>query len=192
MENNIVIKGARHNNLKNITVTIPRNKLVVVTGVSGSGKSSLVFDTIFMEGRRRLLDCFSPFERHYLGNIRDSEVDSIEGLSTVVAVEQKKGTPNSRSTVGTITSVYDYMRLLFSRAGDAKCPFCSSITAVYTKKQIIDCLCSLPEMTEVDISALVYKDPCEACDSHESYTQVHISSIVISKKTLARQFILLL
>ena len=115
----IEIYGAREHNLKNITVKIPRNELVVITGLSGSGKSSLAFDTIFAEGQRRYIETFSAYARQFLGGLERPDVDKIEGLSPVIAIEQKTTNKNPRSTVGTITELYDYLRLLFARVSDA-------------------------------------------------------------------------
>src|SRR6187402_134684 len=115
----ISVKGAREHNLKNINVDIPRNKLVVITGLSGSGKSSLAFDTIYAEGQRRYMETFSAYARNFLGNMERPDVDKISGLSPVISIEQKTTNTNPRSTVGTITEIYDFLRLLFARAGEA-------------------------------------------------------------------------
>jgi len=120
----ITIKGAREHNLKGIDVTIKRNKFVVVTGLSGSGKSSLVMDTLFAEGQRRFVESLSSYARQFLGLMDKPDVDEIEGLSPVIAIDQKSGTKNPRSTVGTITEIYDYFRVLFARIGQAHCPNC--------------------------------------------------------------------
>ncbi len=122
--NNLRVVGAREHNLKNITVEIPRDKLVVMTGLSGSGKSSLAFDTIFAEGQRRYVESLSAYARQYLGQMDKPDVDSIEGLSPAVSIDQKSTSNNPRSTVGTVTEVYDYFRLLFARAGVPHCPVC--------------------------------------------------------------------
>ena len=119
----IVIKGARENNLKNIDIDIPKNKLVVMTGVSGSGKSSLAFDTIYAEGQRRYMDSLSAYARQFIGNGDKPQVDSIEGLSPSIAIDQKTTNKNPRSTVGTITEIYDYLRLLYARIG---IPYCKN------------------------------------------------------------------
>jgi excinuclease ABC subunit A len=118
-EENIEVKGARVHNLKNIDVTIPREKLVVITGLSGSGKSSLAFDTIYAEGQRRYIETFSAYARQFLGGLERPDVDKIDGLSPVIAIEQKTTSKSPRSTVGTITEIYDFLRLLFARASDA-------------------------------------------------------------------------
>ena len=122
MENKIVIKGARENNLKNINIELPKNKLIVMTGLSGSGKSSLAFDTIYAEGQRRYVESLSSYARQFLGGSEKPDVDSIEGLSPAISIDQKTTSKNPRSTVGTVTEIYDYLRLLFSRAGTAYCP----------------------------------------------------------------------
>ena len=125
MENKeIIIKGARENNLKNVDLTIPRDKLVVFTGVSGSGKSSLAFDTIYAEGQRRYVESLSSYARMFLGQMEKPDVDSIEGLSPAISIDQKTTNNNPRSTVGTVTEIYDYMRLLFARIGVPHCPKC--------------------------------------------------------------------
>src|SRR5512136_1014058 len=123
-QDKIVVVGAREHNLKNITVEIPRDKMVVITGLSGSGKSSLVFDTIFAEGQRRYVESLSAYARQFLGQMEKPDVDFIEGLSPAVSIDQKSTSRNPLSTVGTITEVYDYLRLLWARAGRAHCPIC--------------------------------------------------------------------
>ena len=122
MSNNILVQGARVHNLKNIDVNIPRNKFVVITGISGSGKSSLAFDTIYAEGQRRYIETFSAYARQFIGGLERPDVDKIDGLSPVIAIEQKTTSKNPRSTVGTITEIYDYLRLFYSRVGEAFMP----------------------------------------------------------------------
>ena len=122
MENKIIVKGARENNLKNIDIELPKNKMIVMTGLSGSGKSSLAFDTIYAEGQRRYVESLSSYARQFLGGSEKPDVDSIEGLSPAISIDQKTTSKNPRSTVGTVTEIYDYLRLLFSRAGTAYCP----------------------------------------------------------------------
>ncbi len=123
MDNNVIkIKGARAHNLKNINVEIPRDKLVVVTGLSGSGKSSLAFDTIYAEGQRRYVESLSSYARQFLGQMDKPDVDNIEGLSPAISIDQKTTSHNPRSTVGTVTEIYDYLRLLFARTGHPHCP----------------------------------------------------------------------
>ena len=125
MRDKIVVHGARAHNLKNVTVSIPRDELVVITGLSGSGKSSLAFDTIYMEGQRRYVESLSSYARQFLGNLEKPEVDWIENLSPSISIDQRSATQNPRSTVGTITEIYDYLRLLFSRIGHPHCPTCA-------------------------------------------------------------------
>ena len=134
MIDKITIKGARQHNLKNIDIELPKNEFIVITGVSGSGKSSLAFDTIYSEGQRRYVESLSAYARQFIGQMNKPEVDSIEGLSPAISIEQKTTNRNPRSTVGTITEVYDYLRLLFAHIGIAHCPICH--TAV--EKQSID------------------------------------------------------
>ena len=124
MQDDIVVKGAREHNLKNITVRMPRNKLIVITGLSGSGKSTLAFDTIYAEGQRRYVESLSTYARQFLGIMDKPDVDSIEGLSPAISIDQRSASANPRSTVGTITEIYDYLRLLFSRVGRVHCLKC--------------------------------------------------------------------
>ena len=135
---NIVIKGARQHNLKNISVTIPRDQLVVITGVSGSGKSTLAFDTLYAEGQRRYVESLSTYARQFLGLMHKPDVDSIEGLSPAISIEQKTTSKNPRSTVGTITEIYDYLRLLFARVGTPYCPDHNIPIAAQTPDRIAD------------------------------------------------------
>ncbi|MBC7998662.1 MAG: excinuclease ABC subunit A, partial [Leptolyngbya sp.] len=149
----IVVKGARQHNLKNVEVEIPKNKLVVVTGVSGSGKSSLAFDTIFAEGQRRYVESLSAYARQFLGQLDKPDVDSIEGLSPAISIDQKSTSHNPRSTVGTVTEIYDYMRLLYARTGIPHCPECDALINPQTIDQIVDQVLSLPEGTKIQILA---------------------------------------
>ena len=121
-QDKIVVAGARENNLKNITVEIPRDKLVVITGLSGSGKSSLAFDTIYAEGQRRYVESLSAYARQFLGQMDKPDVDHVEGLSPAISIDQKSSSKNPRSTVGTVTEIYDYLRILFARVGTPYCP----------------------------------------------------------------------
>ncbi|MBQ1796458.1 MAG: excinuclease ABC subunit UvrA, partial [Prevotella sp.] len=138
MQDNIEVLGARVNNLKNIDVTIPRNSLTVITGLSGSGKSSLAFDTIYAEGQRRYMETFSAYARNFLGNMERPDVDKITGLSPVISIEQKTTSRNLRSTVGTTTEVYDFLRLLYARAGTAYSYLSGEKMVKYTEEQIVD------------------------------------------------------
>ena len=157
MQENIIVKGARANNLKNIDVTIPRDKLVVMTGVSGSGKSSLAFDTIYAEGQRRYVESLSSYARMFLGQMDKPDVDYIEGLSPAISIDQKTTSKNPRSTVGTVTEIYDYLRLLWARAGTPHCPKCGKEIRQQTIDQIIDQVLALPEGTRVQVMAPVIR-----------------------------------
>lgn len=157
MEDKIIIKGAREHNLKNVDVTLPRNKLVVISGLSGSGKSSLAFDTLFAEGQRRYMESLSSYARQFLGRMDKPDVDMIEGLSPAISIEQKSTNKNPRSTVGTITEIYDYYRLLFARTGHPHCPNCGREIEEQTVDQIIDTVLSWPEGTKMQILAPVIR-----------------------------------
>lgn len=137
MRNDIFIKSAKENNLKGIDVSIPRDKLVVFTGLSGSGKSSLAFDTIFAEGQRRYVESLSAYARQFLGQMDKPDVEYIEGLSPAISIDQKTTSSNPRSTVGTVTEIYDYLRLLYARVGTPYCPVCGR----EIKKQTVDQIC---------------------------------------------------
>src|ERR1700716_994605 len=143
----LVIRGARQHNLKNISVEIPRNSLTVITGLSGSGKSSLAFDTIYAEGQRRYVESLSAYARQFLERMEKPDVDLIDGLSPAVAIEQKNPTKTSRSTVGTATEVYDYLRLLWARVGHTICPVCSRELKPDTIQSVTDIVLSLPTGT---------------------------------------------
>ena len=145
----IVIKGARQHNLKNIDVKIPRDKLVVFTGLSGSGKSSLAFDTIYAEGQRRYVESLSAYARQFLGQMDKPDVDYIEGLSPAISIDQKTTSRNPRSTVGTVTEIYDYLRLLYARVGDAFCPHCGKPIRQQTIEQMADAVMALGEGEKV-------------------------------------------
>ncbi len=147
MQRNIVIKGAKVNNLKDISVTIPRDKLVVLTGLSGSGKSSLAFDTLYAEGHRRFVESLSSYARMFIGQMDKPEVDLIEGLSPAISIDQKTTSKNPRSTVGTVTEIYDYLRLLYARVGVPHCPVCGKEITQQTIDQIVDRIMALPEGT---------------------------------------------
>lgn len=153
----IIIKGARQHNLRNIDVEIPRDKLVVITGLSGSGKSSLAFDTIYAEGQRRYVESLSAYARQFLGQMDKPDVDSIEGLSPAISIDQKTTSRNPRSTVGTITEIYDYLRLLYARIGNPHCPNCGKPISRQTIQQIIDQLLTLAEGTRIQVLAPVVR-----------------------------------
>jgi excinuclease ABC subunit A len=157
MRDTIGIKGARENNLKNIDVEIPREQLIVLTGLSGSGKSSLAFETIYAEGQRRFLESLSAYSRKYVAQLKKPDVDFIHGLSPVISIEQKSVSQNPRSTVGTMTDIYDYFRVLYTTSGVAHCPYCKREVPVRTAAQIAEHVLSLPQGTVVEIDAPVFK-----------------------------------
>ena len=152
-QENIVIRGARQHNLKNIDLVIPRDRLVIITGVSGSGKSSLAFDTIYAEGQRRYVESLSAYARQFLGKMEKPDVEYIEGLSPAISIDQKGVSHNPRSTVGTVTEIYDYLRLLFARAGRPHCPKCGESVTRQTIQQIVDSILSLPSDSNVMLLA---------------------------------------
>lgn len=157
MDEKLVVKGAREHNLRNVGIEIPRDQMVVFTGLSGSGKSSLAFDTIFAEGQRRYVESLSSYARQFLGRLDKPDVDFIAGLSPAVSIDQKSTSRNPRSTVGTITEVYDYLRLLYARAGQAYCPVCGEKIQAQTAQQIVDRLLTMPEKTRFQILAPVVR-----------------------------------
>lgn len=157
MEEYIRIKGAKVHNLKNVSIKIPRDKLVVLTGLSGSGKSSLAFDTIYAEGQRRYVESLSSYARMFLGQMDKPDVESIDGLSPAISIDQKTTSKNPRSTVGTVTEIYDYLRLLYARIGIAHCPKCGKIITKQTVDNIVDSICALPSGTKVQIMAPVVR-----------------------------------
>jgi excinuclease ABC subunit A len=157
MRTTIQVQGARENNLQNVDVEIPRDKLIVVTGVSGSGKSSLAFDTIYAEGQRRLLASMSTFAKRFIGQLKKPDVDFVNGLSPVVSIDQKTVGSNPRSTVGTMTDISDYLRMLFATMGTPHCPLCQEALAIRSPHQMMEHLLSLPRGTEVEVRAPVYK-----------------------------------
>jgi excinuclease ABC subunit A len=156
-QNIIRIRGARQHNLKNIDLELPRDRLIVFTGVSGSGKSSLAFDTIFAEGQRRYVESLSAYARQFLGQLDKPDVDAIEGLSPAISIDQKSTSNNPRSTVGTVTEIYDYLRLLFGRAGEPHCPICDRNIAPQTIDQMCDRIMELPDRTRFQILAPVVR-----------------------------------
>src|SRR5574339_8159 len=149
----LVVHGAREHNLKNVTVRIPRDKLVVVTGLSGSGKSSLAFDTIYAEGQRRYVESLSAYARQFLGQMDKPDVDSIEGLSPAISIDQKTTSRNPRSTVGTVTEIYDYLRLLYARIGKPICPNHGIEITSPTIEQMVDRLLTYPARTMMQLLA---------------------------------------
>src|SRR5215510_1222682 len=150
MSSNVIrVVGARVHNLKNITVEIPRDKFVVITGLSGSGKSSLAFDTIFAEGQRRYVESLSAYARQFIGQMDKPDVDKIEGLSPAISIDQKSASHNPRSTVGTVTEIYDYLRLLFARVGVPHCPVCGKKIVGQTVTQMVDQIMSWPAGTKI-------------------------------------------
>ena len=157
MKNCITIKGARENNLKNITISIPRDKLIVFTGLSGSGKSSLAFETIFAEGQRRYVESLSSYARQFLGQMDKPDVDYIEGLSPAVSIDQKSTSNNPRSTVGTVTEINDYLRLLFARIGVPHCPKCGRVISRQSIDQVVDQVLQLGEGTKLQVIAPVIR-----------------------------------
>ena len=154
---NIVIKGARQHNLKNIDVVIPRDKLVVITGLSGSGKSSLAFDTIYAEGQRRYVESLSTYARQFLGLMEKPDIDTIEGLSPAISIEQKANARNPRSTVGTVTEIHDYLRLLFAHIGQPHCWKCGKEVKKQSVQQIVDSILKLKERTKIYILAPIIR-----------------------------------
>src|SRR6202008_2747279 len=149
----IVIKGAREHNLRDVNVALPRNKLICLTGVSGSGKSSLAFDTLYAEGQRRYVESLSTFARQFLGQMPKPDVDHISGLSPSISISQKSSGQNPRSTVGTITEIYDYLRVLYARVGQGHCPQCSRPITAQSREQIIQRIMELPERTSLLVLA---------------------------------------
>ena len=147
VNDSLIIRGAREHNLKGVDLDLPRDTMIVFTGLSGSGKSSLAFDTIFAEGQRRYVESLSSYARQFLGQMDKPDVELIEGLSPAVSIDQKSTSRNPRSTVGTVTEVYDYLRLLYSRAGIQHCPVCDAVISSQTPQQIVDQVRALPEGT---------------------------------------------
>ncbi len=181
--NVIHVKGAREHNLKNIDVALPRDRLVVITGISGSGKSSLAFDTIYAEGQRRYVESLSAYARQFLGQMEKPDVDFIEGLSPAISIDQKTRSHNPRSTVGTVTEIYDYLRLLYARIGRPHCPQCGDPISQQSAEQIIDAVMAMPQGTKVQILAPVvrgrkgeYKKTFEEI-RHEGFTRVRIDGV---------------
>ena len=153
----ITVTGAREHNLKNINVKLPRDRLVVLTGLSGSGKSSLAFDTIYAEGQRRYVESLSSYARMFLGQMEKPDVDNIDGLSPAISIDQKTTSKNPRSTVGTVTEIYDYLRLLYARIGVPHCPVCGREIRQQTVDQIVDRVMEMPERTKIQVLAPVVR-----------------------------------
>ena len=158
MTDKIIIKGARANNLKNIDLELPRDRLIVMTGLSGSGKSSLAFDTIYADGQRRYVESLSSYARMFLGQMEKPDVDSIEGLSPAISIDQKTTSKNPRSTVGTVTEIYDYLRLLYARIGVPHCPVCGREISQQTIDQMVDTLMELPVGTKLQLLAPIVRN----------------------------------
>ena len=156
-ESDIRIKGAREHNLKNFNLRIPRDKLIVFTGLSGSGKSSLAFDTLYAEGQRRYMESLSSYARQFLGMMEKPDVDSIDGLSPAISIDQKTTSKNPRSTVGTVTEIYDYLRLLYARIGVPHCPVCGQEIRQQTLDEIVDRILELPEGTKLQLLAPIVR-----------------------------------
>src|SRR4030081_3287016 len=156
--NQIVVSGAREHNLKDISLTLPRDALVVITGLSGSGKSSLAFDTIYAEGQRRYVESLSAYARQFLGQMDKPDVDSIEGLSPAISIDQKTTSRNPRSTVGTVTEIYDYLRLLYARVGRPHCPVCGRPISGQSIDSIVEQILALPDGTKFTVNAPVVRD----------------------------------
>src|SRR5213594_2449928 len=152
-EDSLIVRGAREHNLRNIDVAIPRDRLTVITGLSGSGKSSLAFDTIYAEGQRRYVESLSAYARQFLGLMEKPDVDSIEGLSPAISIEQKSAGHNPRSTVGTVTEIYDYLRLLFARAGTPHCPNCGRPVQRQSAAQIAELVLTWPKAARIEVRA---------------------------------------
>ena len=153
----IEVKGASEHNLKNVNVTVPRDQFIVFTGLSGSGKSSLAFDTIYAEGRRRYVESLSSYARQFLGQMTKPHVDSIEGLSPAISIDQKTTSKNPRSTVGTVTEIYDYLRLLYARVGVPHCPVCGREITSQSVDQIVAAVMQLAEGTKIQVMAPIFR-----------------------------------
>src|SRR5690349_5503160 len=184
-EDSLIVRGAREHNLRNIDVTIPRDKLKVVTGLSGSGKSSLAFDTIYAEGQGRYVESLSAYARQFLGLMEKPDVDAIEGLSPAISIEQKTAGHNPRSTVGTVTEVYDYLRLLWARAGTPHCPNCGRAVQRQSPVQIAEIVLAWPEGTRIEVLApLVQGRKGEFRDLFESARKQGFVRAVVDGKVI--------
>jgi excinuclease ABC subunit A len=151
MSDRLIVRGAREHNLQDVSLDLPRDRLIVFTGLSGSGKSSLAFDTIYAEGQRRYVESLSAYARQFLGQMDKPDVDFIEGLSPAISIDQKSASRNPRSTVGTITEIYDYLRLLYARVGIPHCPKDGNVVSRQTPQQIVDRVLTLPEGTRFQV-----------------------------------------
>ena len=187
MENIIKIRGARQHNLKNIDIDIPKNKLVVVTGLSGSGKSSLAFNTIYAEGQRRYVESLSAYARQFLDLMDKPDVDIIEGLSPAISIEQKNPSHNPRSIVGTVTEIYDYLRLLYARIGIAHCPKCGKKVTPQSSQQIIDDVMKLDEGTMIYILAPLVKSKI---GTYEELFSRLLKDGFLTRNSLPRKFLM--
>src|SRR3989442_1657815 len=180
----LVVHGAREHNLKDIDVRLPRNKLICITGLSGSGKSSLAFDTIYAEGQRRYVESLSAYARQFLQMMEKPDVDSIEGLSPAISIDQKTTSRNPRSTVGTVTEIYDYLRLLYARVGRPHCPVCGRPIAGQSTDQIVDQILRLPEGAKFTVNAPVVRDrKGEYRDVFEELRQEGFSRVKVDGET---------
>src|SRR6195256_5851053 len=157
MSDKLVVRGAREHNLRNVSIELPRDRLIVFTGLSGAGKSSLAFDTIYAEGQRRYVESLSAYARQFLGQMDKPDVDFIEGLSPAISIDQKSASRTPRATVGTITEIYDYLRLLFARIGVPHCPQCGDVITRQTPQQIVDRVLQLPDGTRFQVLAPVVR-----------------------------------
>ena len=169
----IIIKEARENNLKSVSLTLPKEELIVFTGVSGSGKTTLAFDTIYMEGQRRYVESLSSYARQFLGNIEKPDVESIEGLSPAISIDQKSTSHNPRSTVGTVTEIYDYLRLLYARVGVPYCPTHHEPILSFTVSQIVQVISQLPLQTKLHILAPLVQN--EKGTHKDTFTKIKTS-----------------
>src|SRR5581483_2617308 len=175
----IRIRGARTHNLKNVDVDLPRNRLIVITGLSGSGKSSLAFDTLYAEGQRRYVESLSAYARQFLSLMEKPDVDLIEGLSPAISIEQKSTSHNPRSTVGTVTEIYDYLRLLYARVGEPRCPTHGVTLAAQTVTQMVDHVMALPEGTKLMLLAPLVDDRKGENLRAQGYVRARIDGIVV-------------
>ena len=178
----IYVKGAKEHNLKNIDVTIPRDKLVVFTGLSGSGKSSLAFDTIYAEGQRRYVESLSSYARQFLGQMEKPDVELIDGLSPAISIDQKTTSKNPRSTVGTVTEIYDYLRLLYARVGIPHCPKCGKEIKKQTIDQIVDQVLALPDGTKFQVLAPVIRGKK---GEHQNCLKIQSAAVMYALRSMA-------